>query len=273
MQMMQGCLARNPFARMTRLLGSVQCSREAGSRPGPQQQQKQKPLTMAVVLFPGFELLDVAAPGELLGAVPDVARLFYAAQFPGPIASSCSELAGGTVGPSLVATHRLLQGGSISDAAGGQPFKPDAIFIPGGKGVRGEVSNDFLVDWMREAAHEADVVLTVCTGSWLLGVSGALDGIPATSNKNALRNGHPQKAAPNVLWQLEARWVEHELRRSGGRTTLFITSSGVSAGGDAALALIARRAGMEVARRVAHRAEWSWQEDSSVDPFARDYGL
>merc|ERR1712176_450693 len=119
----------------------------------------------------------------------------------------------------------------------------------------------------------SDCVLTVCTGSWLLGVSGALDGIPATSNKNALRKGEPQKAAPQVLWQLEARWVEHELRHPDGRQTLFITSSGVSAGGDAALALIARRAGLDLARSIAHRAEWSWQEDSSIDPFAKAFGV
>jgi len=107
----------------------------------------------------------------------------------------------------------------------------------------------------------------------LLGVTGALDGVRATSNKNALRNGYPQKAAPEVLWQLEARWVEHELKRNSERSTMIITSSGVSAGGDAALALIARRADLEAARRVAHNAEWTWQEDSSIDPFAKDYGL
>lgn len=229
---------------------------------------------MAVIMFPGFELLDVAGPVELLGATPSVAKLHYCAQNPGHVVSSCMQLAGGSEGPSMVATHGLLQGGFIADSSGSQaPFKPDAILLPGGMGVRQEVNNLFLRAWMNDAAQASRVVMTVCTGSWLLGVSGALDGISATSNKNALRNGCPQAAAPNVLWQAKARWVEHEVRRSDNTSTIFITSSGVSAGGDAALALIARQAGIETAREIAHRAEWNWHEDASVDPFAEQYGI
>jgi len=231
---------------------------------------------MAVLLFPGFELLDVCAPGELLGAVPDLVRLVYCAQEPGPITSSCLEGAGGAVGPAVVATHGLRPGGLIVEAATGEEapaLRPNALFVPGGKGVRSEVHNAELLEWLRAAAEASDTVLTVCTGSWLLGASGALDGIPATSNKNSLRNGHPQQAAPGVQWQLRARWVEHELQRGDGRSTVFFTSSGVSAGGDAALALVARLGGLEKARLVAHRAEWSWQEDPHVDPFADEYGL
>eukprot|EP00416_Gambierdiscus_australes_P001626 CAMPEP_0171123014 /NCGR_PEP_ID=MMETSP0766_2-20121228/106208_1 /TAXON_ID=439317 /ORGANISM="Gambierdiscus australes, Strain CAWD 149" /LENGTH=230 /DNA_ID=CAMNT_0011585873 /DNA_START=128 /DNA_END=820 /DNA_ORIENTATION=- len=228
---------------------------------------------MAVVLFPGFELLDVGAPGELLGCAPTVVKLLYCAERPGPVASSCLESYGGTVGPCLEATHMLREGGLISDGAGGALVKPDAILIPGGRGVRMEVHNTALLSWLKSAAESSEVVLTVCTGSWLLGVAGGLDGIPATSNKNALRNGEPQKAAPQVLWKLNARWVEHELERGGDRKTLFVTSSGVSAGGDAALALLARLAGKDLALRVAHRAEWSWQEDPTLDPFAQAYGV
>jgi putative intracellular protease/amidase len=231
---------------------------------------------MAVVLFPGFELLDVCAPGELLGSAPDLIRLVYCAQEPGPVRSSCMELAGGAAGPGVVATHGLREGGLIADAsagAGAAATRPDALFVPGGIGVRSEVHNVELLDWLRTASEASEAVLTVCTGSWLLGASGALDGVPATSNKNALRKGGPQQAAPGVLWQLRARWVEHTLQRGNGRSTLFVTSSGVSAGGDAALALAARLGGLERARRLAHQAEWSWQEDPSVDPFAAEYGL
>jgi len=259
-QCLRGCLD----AHQAKFVRSLASSSESVQRA---------PLTMAVVLFPGFELLDVAAPGELLGAVPSVVRLLYCAQQAGPVASSCMELVGGSVGPKIVADHVLVEGGLIQNGTSSEVVKPNAIFIPGGKGVRAEVHNSFLVNWMKDATQASDVVLTVCTGSWLLGVSGVLDGIAATSNKNALRKGEPQKAAPQVLWELKARWVEHEKERPDGRQTLFITSSGVSAGGDAALALISRRAGVGLARQVAHRAEWSWQEDASVDPFAQAYGM
>ena len=51
---------------------------------------------------------------------------------------------------------------------------------------------------------------------------------------------------------------------------LFLTSSGVAAGGDAALALIARLAGDVEAERVATAAEWSWHRDADEDPFATE---
>jgi transcriptional regulator GlxA family with amidase domain len=49
----------------------------------------------------------------------------------------------------------------------------------------------------------------------------------------------------------------------------FITSSGVSAGIDMTLALIARLCGIEQARQVARWAEYVWNENREDDPFAR----
>lgn len=230
-------------------------------------------LRMAVVIFPGFELLDVAAPGELLGATPCVAQLLYCAQHASPVPSSCMQVLGGTVGPSILPTHVLQAGGLVADIAGGEPFMPDALLVAGGTGVRAEVHNSELLTWLRNAGAGASVVFTVCTGSWLLGVAGLLDGVRATSNKNALRAGHPQLAAPRVQWQRKARWVEHEVIDNNGRPKLFLTSSGVSAGGGAALALIARRAGLDLARQVALNAEWTWQENPEEDPFTAEHGL
>ncbi len=106
----------------------------------------------------------------------------------------------------------------------------------------------------------------MCTGSWLLAAAGALNGRRATSNKRAMAQGHPQTAGPAVFWQPRARWVFDE--DESGR--LFLTSSGVAAGGDAALALIARLAGDAEAGRVATAAEWSWHRNADIDPFATE---
>ena len=67
-------------------------------------------------------------------------------------------------------------------------------------------------------------------------------------------------------WQPRARWVFDD--DEAGR--LFLTSSGVAAGGDAALALIARLAGDAEADRVATAAEWTWHRDADADPFATE---
>jgi hypothetical protein len=44
----------------------------------------------------------------------------------------------------------------------------------------------------------------------------------------------------------------------------------VAAGGDAALALIARLAGDEEAEKIAAAAEWSWHRNADEDPFATE---
>ena len=92
----------------------------------------------------------------------------------------------------------------------------------------------------------------------MLAKAGLLDGKRATTNKLAFDWVASQ--GPKVDWQRKARWVED------GK---FITSSGVSAGTDMALALIARLCGIDQAREAAHWAEYVWNEDSRDDPFAR----
>jgi len=252
---------------------------------------------VAVVLFPEFELLDVAAPGELLGADGGNFHLIYCAEHPEtPVPSSCMQLKNGAAGPTWVATHRLVLDGEqakvarpksaskeapdgdrqrdeASVAEEHDELVPDVILVPGGKGVRHEVNNEFMKEWLKTASSspQVQVIFSVCTGSWLLGAAGALDGKKATSNKTALAAGRPQAAAPAVEWVMKARWVEHfiEQEEGGTRQKLFLTSSGVSAGGDAALALIAYVSGStDHAEAIARDAEWTWHRDSANDPFA-----
>ena len=142
---------------------------------------------------------------------------------------------------------------------------PDVVLVPGGKGVRTAVDNVFLNAWLRKSAETTKIVFTVCTGSWLLAATGGIDGRHATSNNAALAAAGPQTAGPRVAWLASARWVEDEA--DDGR--LLLTSSGVSAGGDAALALIARVAGADEAERVATAAEWTWHRDKDADPYNR----
>ena len=73
-----------------------------------------------------------------------------------------------------------------------------------------------------------------------------------------------QSQGPAVQWVKEARWVED------GK---FVTSSGVAAGIDMTLAVIAKLAGTDVAERIAVRMEYEWHRDAGWDPFARVHGL
>jgi transcriptional regulator GlxA family with amidase domain len=111
-------------------------------------------------------------------------------------------------------------------------------------------------------AAEAEIVTSVCTGAALLARAGLLDGHRATTNKLSFKWVTEQGLA--VEWIRQARWVED------GK---FATSSGVSAGIDMTLALIAKLAGVETAEQVAIRMEYEWHRDPQWDPFAKIHGL
>ena len=58
----------------------------------------------------------------------------------------------------------------------------DTFLIPGGFGTRQELHNRRLHDYVRALPEEC-LLTSVCTGSWIYGQMGLLDGLPATNRK------------------------------------------------------------------------------------------
>ena len=58
----------------------------------------------------------------------------------------------------------------------------DAFLIPGGFGTRQETNNSRLHEFIR-SLPEGTLLVSVCTGSWIYGRMGLLDGLPATNRK------------------------------------------------------------------------------------------
>jgi transcriptional regulator GlxA family with amidase domain len=58
----------------------------------------------------------------------------------------------------------------------------DAFLIPGGFGTRQELHNALLHEYVRSLPEET-LLTSVCTGSWIYGKMGLLDGLPATNRK------------------------------------------------------------------------------------------
>jgi transcriptional regulator GlxA family with amidase domain len=58
----------------------------------------------------------------------------------------------------------------------------DAFLIPGGYGTRQEMHNRNLHQYIRSLPEET-LLVSVCTGSWVYGVMGLLDGLSATNRK------------------------------------------------------------------------------------------
>jgi transcriptional regulator GlxA family with amidase domain len=201
------------------------------------------PIQVGAVLFEGFELLDFYGPLELFGLLEGEAKITVVAEKAGVVKSSS--------GPCGMADATM---------AGSSGF--DVLLIPGGIGTRKQMTNAPFLAELKRLADASRIVATVCTGSFLLARTGLLDERKATSNKRAFQL--VKTNAPKVNWIARARWVED------GK---YFTSSGVSAGMDMALAVIAKLRGREKSLEIASRAEYEWHEDSSWDPFAVAAGL
>ena len=184
------------------------------------------PRTVAVLIFPQFQLLDAAGPitvFEAAGrdAAPPAYRLRVMARAAGPVVSSC--------GVPLVA-EPLIDGAL------------DTLIVAGGWGTRNTSACAQTLDYVRAAAARARRTASVCSGAFILAAAGLLDGRRATTHW--ARAAEFARAYPQVRVEPDRIFV-----RDG--TTW--TSAGITAGIDLALALVAEDLGEAVAKRAAQQ--------------------
>lgn len=193
--------------------------------------------TLGILLFPGFETLDVFGPLEMFGKIPDKIKIL--------LISENGQLVESAQGQSVMCDFDLKHAPHL-----------DLLLVPGGMGTRKEVSNPILLDWINTRFSQSELTLSVCTGAALLARSGVLNGHKATTNKLAFDWVSAQ--SKQVTWIRCARWVD------AGK---IITSSGISAGIDMSLYVIARLFGENIRDEVAKKAEYVVNTDSLADPF------
>ncbi|EUA52383.1 DJ-1/PfpI family protein [Mycobacterium xenopi 4042] len=120
------------------------------------------------------------------------------------------------------------------------PHQPvDTVVLPGGRGVHAARENPQLIAWIRDVAHSARRVVSVCTGAFLAAQAGLLDGCTATTHwayADQLR-----REFPSITVDPEPIFV-----RSSATAW---TAAGVTAGIDLALSLVEDDHGTDVARR------------------------
>lgn len=199
--------------------------------------------TLAAFVFPGFETLDLYGPLEMLGSLPGRIEVSIIGESLEPVPS--------------VQGQRLVPDLTISD-----DVRFDLLLVPGGDAAVTVLERPASVEWLRTTSEAAELVMTVCTGSILLGAAGLLDGKRATTNKRDFLA--TIGLAPGVEWVRQARWVED------GK---FFTSSGVSAGMDMSLGVIEKLFGRAEADEMAAGCEYTWHDDPDLDPFAIEAGL
>lgn len=202
-----------------------------------------KTRTLGVVIFPGFELLDLYGPLEMWGNLQPPVKIAVIAKEKGAVASH--------QGPKTVAEY------SFADAP-----DLDLILVPGGLGVLNILNDPELKEFLKSRSAKAEITMSVCNGATLLATAGLLDGKKATTNKAFWKV--VTAPGPNVKWVKQARWVDE------GN---IVTSSGVSAGIDMTLHVIARLYGKAAAEGLANGTEYDWHQDPNWDPFAKLHGL
>lgn len=189
---------------------------------------------VAILLFEGVQIIDYTGPYEVFGHAwtPDgpAFRMYTVAEKPGPITTNM----GMSVNPRY----------TFANAP-----KPDVIVLPGG-GVDPHLENPALMAWVKEAAKDAEVVLSVCNGAFFLAEAGLLDGLEATTFAGMI--DRLRTAAPRTRVVDDQRWVDN------GK---IITTAGLSSGIDGSLHVIEKLLGRGYAQRAALGMEYNWQPE------------
>lgn len=180
-------------------------------------------LSVAFVLFPNLTQLDLTAPAQVLSRIPD-ATVRYVAKTEEPVPTDC--------GFSILPTE------TFANAA-----KCDLLCVPGGPGVAAALKDASTVEFVDRLSRHARYVTSVCTGAFLIGATGALDGKHATTHW-AYRHLLPRVGAKPTPGRVV-------------RDRNLFTGGGVTAGLDFALTIAAEVAGEDVARLVGTAIEYA----------------
>ena len=162
--------------------------------------------TIGFILFPKLTQLDLTGPYEVFARLPDTQVLLLAK----------------TLDP--VVTEKgmaILPNCSFAEAP-----QLDLICVPGGPGINDCLTDEVLLDFLRQQSQQAAYVTSVCTGALILAAAGLLKGYRATTHwlsLDLLRQFEGVEVLPDRVVQDRNR----------------ITGGGVSAGIDFGLTLAA----------------------------------
>jgi transcriptional regulator GlxA family with amidase domain len=120
---------------------------------------------------------------------------------------------------------------------------------------------DRVLDWIQKAAKTSDVIMSVCTGAFLLAKTGLLSGKSATTHHGAYSEF--EMTFPDIQLKRGVRFVE-----AGN----IASSGGLSSGIDLALHVVERYFGHSVAASTAYNLEYQglgWMDPNSNAEYAR----
>ncbi len=189
---------------------------------GPPHDTRRK---VAILLFPGVEIIDSMGPYEVFGAAGyDVYSVGASRD---PVTSAMGQL--------------FTPKYTFDDAP-----QPDVLVVPGG-GVGNALHSDRTLEWIRAVTGKDGQTMSVCNGAFILASAGLLDGLTATTTAHNIPKLAEQY--PKVHVVSDQRYVDN------GH---IVTTAGLSAGIDGALHVVARLDGEGFAEEVALAEEYPW---------------
>jgi transcriptional regulator GlxA family with amidase domain len=184
------------------------------------------PIDVAFLISNGATVIDFTGPWEVFQdvSVPgrdDAFRLFTVADGRDPV-----RVTGGM---------QIVPDFSVSEAP-----PPHVVVVPAMR------RSPAVLEWLRKTSARADLIMSVCTGAFVLGQAGLLAGKRATTHHDF----HDRFAAqfPDVTLERGRRFVESAPN--------IATAGGLTSGIDLALRVVERYFGRDVARRTAVYMEY-----------------
>ena len=194
--------------------------------------------TVTILLYEGVDEMDFCGPLEVL--------------------ASCRKVVDGkwTDKPAFLVETIAARIGSIRCAHGvqvlpdksvTQALESDIVLVPGGPGARQDSAvSSLLLEYLAKATATAELIASVCTGAFIVARTGIADGRRMATHHAASEELARQYPRIHVVTGQRVVTDGNDL----------ISSAGISAGIDLALAVVERYEGREAARMTARRIEW-----------------
>ena len=168
---------------------------DAAGKSAPQNapvvNQKPAPRNLAILIFDGVQIIDYTGPYETFG---------HAYSNDGPVFNiyTVSEKADAiTTAMGMTVTPKY----SFENAP-----QPSVLLVPGG-GVNEQVANPKVIKWIQDKAKDAEIVMSVCNGAFILAKAGLLDGLEATTTSGLIPS--LREAAPKTKVVDDRRYVDN----------------------------------------------------------------
>lgn len=186
---------------------------------------------VAILIFPEVEVLDFAGPFEVFSVTDELAghgtfNVFTVAPSPGSVRARNG--------------LKIVPDFTLENCPA-----PHVLVVPGGIGTRPLLNQPALLEWVRNRARHAELVMSVCTGALVLAKAGLLDGLTITTHHEQL--AQLAEMVPSAKVDSSRRFHDN------GK---ILTAAGIAAGLDCSFHAIGRLLGEAAAERTAAYMEY-----------------